>query len=413
MNNLNESQADLIVQWVKSHHLTIHSLENEFIDHICCDVEALMAEGKSFKTAFNFSQMKLGDNVLNGLEKQTILQLTYNQRVMKFMTKLTGIIVLFSFFAAIISNVIGLDYWKTLMAGGMIVLSIGFAPLFFIEHYRQQETGSQKILHIFGFLAAFLIPLAAFLGLFNSPNAVKLLAVGLIFLVFGFIPLSIISIKKDTTRTALSGSIIILLFFVLLSIGFTGLKISKDRINSWLFISDATKESSSLLNDLNQSYFIQLKNDTLLTGKAIEIVEKSDILVQKMSGFRDNFIMEVDPSFKEGKVFFQNIDNHFVGQKYLINSNATDVLLNEIEEYKNLILSILTDENELIKQNIASLLKNDAQDVSQDLNSQKNFLFRDFPAITDVALINSMIVNVRVVEYQTLHYLTVKSSIKN
>jgi hypothetical protein len=70
MNTLSDSQTDLIAKWVKSHHLTIHSLENEFIDHICCDVEELMNEGKSFKTAFENPRNELGDECLSGFENQ-------------------------------------------------------------------------------------------------------------------------------------------------------------------------------------------------------------------------------------------------------------------------------------------------------------------------------------------------------
>jgi hypothetical protein len=118
---LSESQTELIIQWVKSHHLSIRSLENEFIDHICCDVELLMKNGKSFKAAFECLRNDLGNDILPGLEKQTLLKLNYNQRFMKFMTRLAGIVVLLSFFAAIVTRFIAIDYWKTLMAGGMVV----------------------------------------------------------------------------------------------------------------------------------------------------------------------------------------------------------------------------------------------------------------------------------------------------
>ncbi len=67
---LNKSQTDLIIEWVKSHHLSIHSLEDEFIDHICCDVEYLMEEGLSSNPAFNKISKELGNDLLPGLEKR-------------------------------------------------------------------------------------------------------------------------------------------------------------------------------------------------------------------------------------------------------------------------------------------------------------------------------------------------------
>jgi hypothetical protein len=253
MKTLNESQTEHIIQWVKSQNISINSLENEFVDHICCEVEEMMNEGKGFANAFDSIQQKLGMNVLPELNKQTILYLTLNQRFMKFMTRLAGVIVLLSFFAAIILRFFGTDIWKTLMAGGMVVLSLGFVPLFFIDHYNRQEVKSQKVLHIFGFLAAFLIPLSAFLGLLNSPNSLTVMIAGTLFLLFGFIPLSWNSISKNSGRSVFTGSILFLLFFILLSFGFMGLKISKDRVNSWAFINTSTTNTIKAIEKLNSS----------------------------------------------------------------------------------------------------------------------------------------------------------------
>ncbi len=37
----------------------------------------------------------------------------------------------------------------------MLILSFGFTPLFFMDHYKKQVIKSQKLLHIFGFLLDF------------------------------------------------------------------------------------------------------------------------------------------------------------------------------------------------------------------------------------------------------------------
>lgn len=408
MNTLSESQTDHIIKWVKSHHLTISSLENEFIDHICCDVECLMDEGLTFKKAYESMCNKLGDDILPGLEKQTILQLTFNQRIMKLMTRLTGIIVLLSFFAAIVSNFMGIGYWRTLMAGGMVVLALGFAPLFFLNHYQQQEVKSKKVLHIFGFLAAVLIPLSAFMGLFNSPYAIKLMGVGIVFLLFGFIPLSLLSVSKGSGRIAIIGSIIFLLFFVIISYGFLGVRISKDRVENWIFISHAADQSGLELNNINSACIHDLKKDPELFELAYEIGNKSDKLVQRLSELRNGFILKLSPAYKSGDLYFKGMDNHFAGKKLLIENEDTDQVLKETTEYEKWLISLLSEENELTKQRISKLLSIDIAGEPQDYNSKKEYLFRDFPAIADISVINSLILNVRVAEYQALQFLSGK-----
>ncbi len=406
MKTLSESQTDLIINWVTSHHLTIRSLENEFIDHICCDVEELMNEGKSFASSFESIRTELGDDLLQGLEKQTILKLTYNQRFMKFITRLTGIVVLLSFFAAIVSRIMGIDSWKTLMAGGMFVLGLGFAPLFFINHYQQQEGQGQKILHIFGFLAALLVPLSAFMGLFNSPHALTIMGIGILFLLFGFIPLSWLSVSKGSGRTAITGSIIFLLFFVLISYGFLGVKISKDRVENWIYFSRSADQSALEMKKVTSACIQGIKEEPEIFALASKIADKSDKLVQKLTGLRDDFILGVSPSYKPGDLFFRGMDNHFAGKKLLIDNKVTDQILVETAEYEAWLISILSEDNEMVKQKISRLLNTDYSGENPDYYSQKNYLFRDFPVIADVSVINSMILNVRIAEYQILKFLS-------
>jgi hypothetical protein len=412
MITLSETQTELIAKWVKSHHLSIHSLENEFIDHICCDVEDLMSEGKSFKAAFESLKIELGNDLLPGLEKQTILQLTYNQRIMKFMTRLTGIIVLLSFLTAIFLRIASIDYWKTLMAGGMLVLALGFVPLFFINHYRLQEVRSQKVLHIFGFLAALLVPMSAFMGLFNSPYAVHIMLAGIFFLVLGFIPLSWLSVSQGSGRAALTGSIIFLLFFIMLSYGFLGVNISRDRAESWAYISRSADLTASDIQKINLNLMEQLKADPDRTQQVSEINSKSENLIQKLSGLRSSFILELSPEFQPGNPFFKGMDNHFAGKKFLIDNEHTDQVLLETADYKNWLMSLLSEENEQVKTKIAKLLNIDCNVERPDLNTQKNYLFRDFPAITDVSVINSLILNVRIAELQTLKFMSENKSSK-
>jgi len=392
---------------VKSHHLTMQSLEYEFIDHICCEVEELMSEGKSFKLAFDSIQQNLGDEVLISLEKQTIYQLTYNQRVMKFMTRLTGIIVLLSFFAAIIAKTMGMSFWTTLMAGGMVVLCAGFAPLYFIEHYQQQEIKSQKILHILGFFSAFLIPLSAFMVLFNSPYALQIMFAGVLFLVVGFIPLSFISVDKGEQRKTFTGSILVLLFFVLLSFGFIGVKISKDRIDSWIFISSSGMKSTEALENLNADILSQMKTDSISFSKGQEIKTKTDELVASIAEYRLNFILSNDSHYDRESKYFSNMDNHFAGEKYLIKPESSDKVLVKIQEYEKWLLTQLSTESEQTKLKISQILLNGREEANQDFNSQKNYLFRDFPSIADVAVINSIMLNVRLAENQALQQLAV------
>lgn len=405
---LSESQTGLVIQWVRSHHLKVRSLENEFIDHICCEVEELMEQGNSFKDAFGSICSRLGDDHLTGLEKQTILKLTKNERIMKFMTRLTGVIVLLSFFTAIVSGILRIDIWKTLMGGGMLVLGLGFAPLYFLDHYRLQEAQGQKVLHLLGFISALLISLGAFLGLSNSPYSLTVMAVGIVFLLAGFIPLSWISASKGSGKSAITGSSIFLIFFVLLSYGFLGVRISKDRVDNWVFLAESADKSAKEMEKLNFSFFEKYKSDSVFTSQASELMRRSESIVQKLTDLRDGLILEVSPSYKSGERFFKGMDNHFAGNKILIESESIDLVFKETDDYENWILTILSEENEIVKEKITSILSVKGASTNADNQARKAYLFRDFPVITDVSIINSLILNIRTAEYQAMKFLSEK-----
>jgi hypothetical protein len=404
MKTLSDSQTNQVITWVRSQHLTIPSLENEFIDHICCDIEELMDRGSGFSSAFESIRKALGDDVLTALEKETILKLTYNQRIMKLLTKITGITVLLLFIAAIITRLFGVKTWETIMGGGMLVLALGFAPLFFIGHYRDQEVKEQKVLHILGFLSAFLIPLGSFLGLLNSSYALMVIGAGVLFLLAGFIPLSWISVPRGSTRTAVTGSLIFLLFFILLSMGFMGVRISKDTVDNWIFFSQSTQGTAELYESINNTTLENLKTDSS-ASVAAGIDERSDKMVQQLVTLRDDFIRELAPGYRPGDKYFKGMDDHFAGKKLLINKEQTHIALRELGEYEEFLLTVLSRENELVKGDISKLLKIKQYGGDADFTGQENYLFRDFPAISDVAVINSLILNVRIAEFKALQFI--------
>jgi hypothetical protein len=132
-------------------------------------------------------------------------------------------------------------------------------------------------------------------------------------------------------------------------------------------------------------------------------------MVQKIIEVRNTFILELDPSYQKGNAFFSGMDNHYVGKKLLIDNEATNLILTDLNNYEKWLLSILSDENELVKEKISSILKTDFTDDLPNLESQKNYLFRDFPAITDVSVLNGIILTIRLAEFQALKFLDEKA----
>lgn len=412
MKALSNSQIDTVIQWVRSQRLSIKELENEFVDHICCDLEALMEEGESFTAAFTSLTEELGDTSLPELEKQTILLLTYNQRLMRNLTRFSGIFALSLFFLAVVLRLITSGIWESVMASGMVVLGLFFVPLYFMEHYSHQEVKSQKVLHLLGFLAAFLIPLSAIMVLINSPYAIVVLGIGVVFLVFGFAPLSWMSVSKGSARFAITGGIMFLMFFVLLSYGFLGLKITRDRVDNWVWFSVSSDKTGSSMEMLTAGNLERFNNDADLKQLASEIASRTEIIISDLTKLRDGFIKQQDKNYKRGDLFFKGMDSNFAGQMFLIDNEQASEVLKSISAYESWLITLLSEENEQTKSKISELLKIGDESENANLLAQKNYLFRDFPSIADVSVINSLILNIRIAELQTLSYLEINNKTK-
>jgi hypothetical protein len=407
MAELTDPQIRIIEKWVKSHNLTILSLENEFIDHICCDVEAIMCTGKSFNAAFTGIQKDIENGTLNNLENKIISILTYKNRIMKLMIRITGFIVLSCFLTAFVLRLFALEEWLEFMAGGLIVLSLVFVPLFFYAKYNDQEIKQHKVLHILGFFSAFLIPLSALLRLINYPFAKLFMLGGIVFLVFGFVPLFWISIKKKSWKPAFSGSILLLIFIILLNYGFLSLVVSKNIIDSWVSIGNYFTATNENLELLNVAYLLRLKPFPELYNKGVEVKTQSDEMCMSINNAKISFIRGIDPSYKEGEIFFTGMDNQQAGNRFLINSERMDKLFRDLDNYLTFLLSVLSDKNEIEKEKICELL-HVTVDKKVSSESKKELFFSDFPAIIDVGVLSSIAANVRLAELRTLKFLNDK-----
>ncbi|MEZ4852350.1 MAG: M23 family metallopeptidase [Bacteroidia bacterium] len=90
MNSLNEEQMVFVEKILNESQLSYAPLKEELFDHICCVVEAEMAKGKPFEMAMVHAQSHFGKENLNHIQKDTIHQLTYKQKLMKRISVMAG-----------------------------------------------------------------------------------------------------------------------------------------------------------------------------------------------------------------------------------------------------------------------------------------------------------------------------------
>ncbi|MCB0836219.1 MAG: M23 family metallopeptidase [Bacteroidetes bacterium] len=101
MNSLNEEQMVFVEKILNESQLTYAPLKEELFDHICCVVEAEMAKGKPFEMAMVHARFHFGKENLNHIQKDTIHQLTYKQKLMKRISVIAGALTVGLFIIAV------------------------------------------------------------------------------------------------------------------------------------------------------------------------------------------------------------------------------------------------------------------------------------------------------------------------
>ncbi|MEL6670936.1 MAG: M23 family metallopeptidase [Bacteroidota bacterium] len=80
---LSEFQVQRIAEDLTMLGFSYQALEEELLDHVCCGIEAKMADGQSFESAYEDIMQEFGPKGMLHVEKQTLHLLTKEQRNMK------------------------------------------------------------------------------------------------------------------------------------------------------------------------------------------------------------------------------------------------------------------------------------------------------------------------------------------
>lgn len=119
MIKLTPEQIDRIELYVIQNKITIPSLRNDLIDHLCCEVEMRASHDEDFERSFEEAVRELAPDGLYQIEQQTEFLLHPNKVIMKKLTYFIGL-------AATISMSMGLTLKILHMPGGEQLVNYGF-----------------------------------------------------------------------------------------------------------------------------------------------------------------------------------------------------------------------------------------------------------------------------------------------
>ncbi len=188
---ITDEQFQFIQAKIEESIITFPALKDDLLAHFCCYIEARLAQGETFESAYAQAYQQICPNGLNEIQKETIYLL--NSKRMLTMKKIMYFIGLITSISISIGWLFKLLDWPgggDLFTYGFLGFVLIFLPMLAIDRYKLAFSNilGEKLKVILGFTSAVIIGLAVLFKLLHLQGASILLIVGTILFSFGFLP---------------------------------------------------------------------------------------------------------------------------------------------------------------------------------------------------------------------------------
>ena len=210
---LSRNEIDFIKDEVKRCEITFSHLEEELLDHLCCMVEEMMSEGHTFESALALMKKDVGIETLKSIEVEIIILINEKIKAMRKTLKISGIIGLS---AIVFSSILKFLHWP----GASYLLIVGFAALLFtylpvLSLTIKKEKILKRKLHLtyIGIFAASVLLISLLVTLLHLPYGTYFMVLSWFLMLIFLVMLFNVVMKTEEDRVL---NLSMLLFFSIL-----------------------------------------------------------------------------------------------------------------------------------------------------------------------------------------------------
>jgi hypothetical protein len=189
--SLTKDQVETIKNFVSRNNITLPTLRDDLVDHLCCEIEVLMLEGKNFDASLRQAVYNLSPHGLSFIQQRTFFLL--DGKIMINMRKLTFIIGSLSAmsmsFGWLLKVLAFPGVGNPFFGLGAAAFLMLFLPLLAINYFRRNtKPMTHKLKMMFGVVSVFFLGIAFLARIMHLPGADEVLWAGGIVFIFGFLP---------------------------------------------------------------------------------------------------------------------------------------------------------------------------------------------------------------------------------
>jgi hypothetical protein len=201
---LSEAEVNLITDAVIRERITIDTLRDDLIDHLCCVVEHKISDGASFNEAFVEAMKELAPHGLHELQQETFFLL--NNDKIAYMKKVTYLIGLLSTMCYSIGFTFRILHWPggfELANYGVMAFVFLFLPMLAVNYlkFKIHKAASERWYILLGFLSAGLMGLATIFKVLHLQGADSLLLISAFVFSFAYLPMLFFNLYQKSLRT--------------------------------------------------------------------------------------------------------------------------------------------------------------------------------------------------------------------
>lgn len=293
MAELTEKEIRWLNREILKQGLTYTELQQELLDHLCCDVEAEMEEGQEFVKALEKVRKGMGKDRIQQVQEETLLLINQKYRIMKKFMYILGMIAPAML---IIGTFFKIQHWagaSVLLVFSLFLLGAIYLPVFVMVKIRDTRKEGKKVnmpMYIFGLIAGIIFIAGAMFKIQHWPGAGVMIMLSGIVTVLVFIPILVVQALKDKENQVQNFTILIfVLCFVAITFMMYALRVGKNVLTAFTVAAEGNIISNGIVEARNTAYYDQLAS--ALSDSEI-VLDKAKLIGEKTNDL-DNYIQDL------------------------------------------------------------------------------------------------------------------------
>jgi len=418
MAELTNKEIRVLNRVIEKEGLTYTELQQELLDHLCCDVEAEMEEGLEFIKALEKVRKDMGKDRIQEIQEETLLLINQKYRRMKKFMYILGIVAPS---LLIVGTFFKIQHWPgagILLTLSLFMLGALYLPVFAMVQIRDTRKKGKKpnmLMYIFGVIAGVIFVAGAMFKIQHWPGAGYMIILSAVVTIGIFVPILVYQAVKDKENQVKNFTVLIfVLCFISVTFMLFALRTSKDVLDAFAITAENLVSTTGVIEDRNDALMLHFDpaSPDKAAGQAMLISGTADALDDYIQGIMVEMVLKAHNENSEAitengdinmfRVYGKDITTgvHIVmfGDEGVQGKGKE--LRDRIDAYRELLLE--TAGPDLARQ-IGQLLDTSPRD--DYYHTWEDFNFRNVPMMSALTILGNLQTNVRLTQGEVLSQL--------